>query len=258
MKSILSPNDLLSLQKHSSEVTRNVGEFVFGIWEDEKDVSYKAGNEPVTAIDIEAEKRLMHELGKLLPEAGFILEEGDDDPKGQYNWAIDPIDQTKNFIGGIPLFFVQIALLDNGDPILSIIYNPISSQVFSASRGNGAFLNGKLLKPKTQDNLGKALVDVEMGGNYGNPEWKIDIVSKLIRNSYRTRITGGAFSTGLLTGGIDAFVVLNEKTKIMDQMPRICLYREAGLKVQNFDIKGNNVYVATNQNLLNEIIPLLK
>ncbi|MEX2008043.1 MAG: inositol monophosphatase family protein [Candidatus Spechtbacterales bacterium] len=253
----MSNEELIAVREKAQVAVQEVGEFVLGAWENEQVVSYKAEEEPVTQVDIQAEEMLVERLAGLVPGAGFLREEGESDEREEYNWTIDPIDQTKNFIARIPLFYVQIALLHKGEPVLGIIYNPVSKQLFSASHGDGAYLNDVRVHPALQDSLSRVTVDLDIGGSDPDIAWRLSYMGRLMEASYRIRITAGAFSPYLLTGGfLGASVVLNQKTKIVDQMPRRALLEEAGFVTKYLEIDGRRVIIYAGEKLAKEIAQL--
>ncbi|MES2386994.1 MAG: inositol monophosphatase family protein [Bacteroidota bacterium] len=113
-------------------------------------VEYKGMNDMVSYVDREAEKLLVAALRKILPQAGFITEEG---TEGDYNaaaripdalhWIIDPLDGTTNFVHGIPHFCVSVALAMGNTPVLGVIIDVMRNEEFYGCTGGGAFLNGK-------------------------------------------------------------------------------------------------------------------
>ena len=243
----------MNLEHHVSDLLMHFGNILSQEWKHTQAVFLKEHREPVTEFDVKTEKGIRTELSKLLPSAGFIVEEGENIKSDEYNWIIDPIDQTKNFIGQIPLFYTQVALMHKDIPILGVIYNPVSGQLFSASQGNGTKLNNNPLTKKVKNTLEESLVDIDFGGNSEDINWKIPILEKLAGASYRIRITGGAFVPYLVTGGIDAFVVLNEKTKIVDQMPRMIIARELGLLFESLQLKDHKIFIAGSEAVFEEI-----
>lgn len=249
----LTQKDLLNLEHQVSDLLMHFGNILSQEWKHTQVVSLKEHREPVTEFDIKIEKDIRIELAKLLPNAGFIVEEGENTEAKEFNWIIDPIDQTKNFIGQIPLFYTQVALMHKDIPILGVIYNPVSGQLFSASQRNGTKLNNSPLTKKVKNTLEESLVDIDFGSNSNGVDWKISVLSKLAEVSYRIRITGGAFAPYLMTGGIDAFVVLNEKTKIVDQMPRMILTRELGLLFESLQLKNHKIFIAGSKAIFEEI-----
>ena len=105
-----------------------------------------ADYDPVTSADVEADSCLKRLLSAANPEWGWLSEETADSPdrlQRETVWIVDPMDGTKEFLEGIPEFVVSIALVERGVPIVGVIYNPPTGDLFSALRGGGTFLNGK-------------------------------------------------------------------------------------------------------------------
>jgi myo-inositol-1(or 4)-monophosphatase len=111
------------------------------------DVETKSLNSFVTYVDKSAEQLIVKELQALLPQAGFIVEENTIDKHGElYNWVVDPLDGTTNFIHGIPVFSVSIALMHQQEVVLGVVYEINNDECFHAVRTQGAFLNGQPIK----------------------------------------------------------------------------------------------------------------
>lgn len=116
---------------------------------DRKSTEYKDVNNLVSYVDKETEKQLVDALHALLPEAGFITEEGTTAPrqagneadKTGLNWIIDPLDGTANFIHGLPVFSVSVALAEGSQSIAGVVYDVPRDECFSAWRGGGAFVS---------------------------------------------------------------------------------------------------------------------
>jgi fructose-1,6-bisphosphatase/inositol monophosphatase family enzyme len=105
-------------------------------------VEVKGLNDFVTAFDKRTERLLIDELAKLLPESGFIAEEKTSSKiTDDLNWIIDPIDGTTNFIHGLPIFAISVALQHRGRLVVGVVYELGADECFSASLGGGAFLN---------------------------------------------------------------------------------------------------------------------
>ncbi|RDV29263.1 inositol-1-monophosphatase [Alteromonas aestuariivivens] len=113
----------------------------------------KAANDYVTQIDKEAEKAIIHKIQQSYPNHTFLGEESGETSgsESDFQWIIDPLDGTTNFIKGIPHFAVSIALLYKGRLDQAVVFDPIRGELFTASRGNGAQLNGyriRVTKPR--------------------------------------------------------------------------------------------------------------
>ncbi len=122
-------------------------------------VEVKSKNSLVSYVDKTAEERLVQRLGALLPEAGFIAEEGTSTKKGDtYQWIIDPLDGTTNFIHSIPVYAVSIALAKDNDIILGVVYEVNRNECFYAWQEGGAWLNETSIHVSSTAEVSNALV----------------------------------------------------------------------------------------------------
>ena len=254
---MMTSKELLRLEYQVAECIMEASQPLEQYWQQQKKVDYKETADPVTKFDVSIENALRSALEALLPNAGYIVEEGQANEAAIYNWVIDPIDQTKNFVGQVPLFYVQVALVEHGVPILGVIYNPVTRQLFSASRGNGTRINGQKITPPVEVSLERAIVDVDFGDS-SELSWKMQSIEGLAEQAFRLRITGGAYAVHLLTGGIHAFIVINEKTKPVDQLPRMIVMREAGFVFEERTFGKHKVMVAACQKLATEVFGALQ
>jgi len=117
-----------------------------------------AGN-VVTESDIKAEKEIIRILLSQFPDHGVLAEEikSEGAPKNDYVWIIDPLDGSKNYSKGLPIYSISVALFHMGKPITGVIFAPNLRQLFVANN-QGVFLNGKPLTVTKTDQLGKALL----------------------------------------------------------------------------------------------------
>jgi myo-inositol-1(or 4)-monophosphatase len=103
-------------------------------------IEFKGLNDLVSYVDKQAEKQLVRNLSKILPAAGFTTEEDTINTKGEiFDWIIDPLDGTTNFIHGIPTYAISIALYEHGQPVVGVVYEINRGEMFSAYKGGGAF-----------------------------------------------------------------------------------------------------------------------
>jgi myo-inositol-1(or 4)-monophosphatase len=123
-------------------------------------VELKSLNALVSDVDRSAEKLIVTKLSHLLPEAGFLTEEGtvQQDTRKEYLWVIDPLDGTTNFVHGLPIFSVSIALLKDSVPVLGIVYEIGMDECFSAFENGGAILNGLPISVTSSTNLKESLL----------------------------------------------------------------------------------------------------
>ena len=100
---------------------------------------------PLTEADLASDRLLKERLLALLPEAGWLSEETEDNPQRldrQFVWVVDPLDGTREFVLGIPEFTVSVALVGDGSPLLGVICNPVTAELYVGAPGQGATLNG--------------------------------------------------------------------------------------------------------------------
>ena len=132
-------------------------------WGSEKDV-----REYVSEVDIHSEELLKEGLQKLLPEAGFYGEETGQQGNDKLRWIIDPLDGTTNFLSGLEQFSISVALEDNHQGQVGIVYRPVSCESFSAVRGYGLYHNGKHSTSVPASCLRQALIGT--GFPYRSPD----------------------------------------------------------------------------------------
>jgi myo-inositol-1(or 4)-monophosphatase len=154
----------MNLEKLCSEVqdiAKSTGAFIAG--EREKfnisDIEIKGKANFVSYVDKQAEELIVARLRELLPGSGFIAEEGtaaSTDEK--YKWIIDPLDGTTNFIHGLPPFAVSIALMEDQELVLGVVYEVTQKECFYAWKGSKAYLNGNEIKVTTAATTGDSLI----------------------------------------------------------------------------------------------------
>ncbi|MEX0882266.1 MAG: inositol monophosphatase family protein, partial [Cyclobacteriaceae bacterium] len=146
--------DLKDLTRKVEILAKKAGAFIF---QEQKSfglekVERKGFNDLVSYVDKHAEEIIVSELSSILPEAGFITEEGTrNDLEGRYTWIVDPLDGTTNFVHGIPVYSVSIALKDEEGILLGVVYEINLDECFSAYRGGPSTCNGapiQVSKPK--------------------------------------------------------------------------------------------------------------
>ena len=134
-------------------ITRNMDRI------DRLTISSKRSNDFVTEVDHAAERAIIDVLRQAYPDHGFLAEEsGAEASGGDYQWVIDPLDGTTNFLHGFPQFSVSIALRHKNRLEIGVIYDPVTQELFTAARGEGAFMNEKRLRVSGRKGLAGALL----------------------------------------------------------------------------------------------------
>lgn len=121
-------------------------------------VETKAGNDFVTEVDREAEQSIIETIRRSYPDHAFLAEESGRTGSAECEWVIDPLDGTTNFLHGFPVFAVSIALRVRGRTEHGVIYDPMRQELFTASRGGGAQLDGRRIRVSTRRELSSALL----------------------------------------------------------------------------------------------------
>jgi myo-inositol-1(or 4)-monophosphatase len=144
----------LAARKASRRLVRDFGEV------ENLQVSRKGPGDFVTAADLRTDQMLRDELLRARPNFGFLTEEGEDvvGEDASRRWIIDPIDGTANFMHGIPMFSISIALEEAGEVTAGMVYAPIADEMFWAEKGQGAYLNDRRLRVAGRRHMGDTVI----------------------------------------------------------------------------------------------------
>ena len=209
----------------------------------DKKIEVKGVRNFVTGTDKAAEALIVDLLSSALPEAGFIAEEGTSEKKGLiYNWVIDPLDGTTNFIHGAPPVAVSIALMKGNDVVAGVIYEIWHDEAFYSWEGVPAFLNGREIKVSDTSELGESLIAT--GFPYDSlDKWRgfMDSLDHFYLKSHGIRRLGSAATdlAYVACGRFDGFYEYNLHP--WDVAAGAFLVAQAGGKVSDF--KGGNNYI---------------
>ncbi len=123
-------------------------------------VSVKGPGNFASTADHRSEETLYKELSKARPGYGFLMEERGvvGGPDKSHRWIVDPLDGTTNFLHGVPLFCIAIALERESELVAGLVYNPILDELYTAERGQGAFLNNRRLRVASRRSLADCLI----------------------------------------------------------------------------------------------------
>lgn len=210
---------------------------------DPNKVEEKSFNNLVSYVDKNAEKQFIKALKKLIPEAGFIAEESEDlKPAEEWNWIIDPLDGTTNYIFNLPFYCTSVALIHKNVLQVGVIYDPTHDELFSAYRGGGAFLNTKKIRVSDKDTITASLIATGIPyDDFGRAEKFLSLLSHLMRDSKGIRRIGSAAMdlAYVAAGRFDSFFEYGLNP--WDVAAGALIVKEAGGKVSEFN--GENDYV---------------
>jgi myo-inositol-1(or 4)-monophosphatase len=226
-------------------------------------VEHKGFNDLVSYVDKEAEKQLVAQLHAVFPEAGFITEEGTNTTRGEvYNWVIDPLDGTTNFIHGLPVFAVSIGFMEQDEVVLGVVYEVNRKESFYAYKDGGAYCNGIPLKVSNAPTLSASLIST------GFPYYQFDLIDRyldimksLMQKTHGLRRLGSAAVDlcYVAAGRSEGYFEYNLNS--YDVAAGIILAQEAGGMVTDFAggrdyIFGRHV-VATNHSIHEELMGVI-
>ena len=213
------------------------GGIILNYYKADYEIKDKGYHNPVTTADNAADTRLKEILMVARPNYGWLSEETVDSPERLTKdrvWIVDPLDGTKEFIEGVPHFVVSVALVENGNPIVGVLYNPITAETFTAAKGEGAELNGEKIQCATKDNVGNMVI------LNSRSETRRGLWAPYDGTFGELRAIGSvAYKLGLTAAGqADIFASLRPKNE-WDICAGNCIINEAGGKL--IDLKGNRV-----------------
>ncbi len=218
----------------------------------------------VTYVDKKAEQIIVDKLKEILPEAGYITEEETETVQSDtYNWIVDPLDGTTNFIHGLEPFSVSIALEKKGKIVVGVVYEVGKDECFYAYEDSPAFLNGKEIRVSSNKTLADSLIAT------GFPYYDYDKNNAILKSlEYFMRNTRGIRRLGsaatdlayVACGRFDSFYEYS--LQVWDVAAGAFIVQQAGGKVSDFN-KGNNYLfgremVATNNFVYDEFADVIQ
>ena len=246
-------------RKASKILIRDFGEI------EKLQVSLKGPGDFVSTADKKVEKILIEELQKARPNYSILSEEiGQINNSDSFKWIIDPIDGTSNFLHGIPHFAISIGLEHDQEIICGIIYDPIKDEMFTAEKGNGAYLNNKRTRVSSRSKLKDCMICT--GGPRQESKDRELVLQEYERFSSKVLIPIRKLGSASLDmayvamGRCDGFWQRN--LSYWDIAAGIIIVRESGGFVTDFD--GENQYIqnktilVTNSKINKEMIEILR
>jgi myo-inositol-1(or 4)-monophosphatase len=234
-KAGVSPENL-ELLKIALKTAELAEENILKFYQNDVGVEWKADKTPVTIADKGTEELARKFWAKETPGFGVIGEEfGIESPDAEYQWVIDPIDGTKSFIHGVPLFGTLIGLWHKNVPIASVIRLPAMKSAVWAVNGGGAFLDGREVRASKVSQLSDALV---LSGTVNTMEDKGfgEGFTKLRRRARLHRGWGDCYGYYLVAAG-RAEIMVDPVVSLWDIAPFPLLMKEAGGKFSTIDGK---------------------
>ena len=208
-------------------------------------VTEKSRNEFVTQVDRLAEEAIIEVIRDHYPEHAILAEESGASGDSEYEWIVDPLDGTTNYIHGFPVFSVSIAVAQRGELQHGVVYDPLRQEIFSASRGQGAQLDGRKIRVSKRTGLHQALIGT--GFPYRKNLEHIDRYLQMLKAV--TLETAGVRRPGsaaldlcyVAAGRVDAFWEIGLSK--WDIAAGALMIREAGGRISDF--RGTDHYLTS-------------
>ena len=221
-------------------------------------IETKSKHNYVTQVDKQAEEKLVNGLQLILPEAGFIAEEGTSEKKGdRYNWVIDPIDGTTNYMHGLPPFAISVALMDHQEIVIGVIYEIGLKECFYTWKDAPAYLNGEVINVSKTTKVNSSLIATGFPySNFEKIDQFMDTLVYFMNNSHGLRRLGSAATdiAYVACGRFDGFYEYG--LNAWDVAAGVLLVKQAGGKVSDFsggpDFLFGKDIITSNANIFDE------
>lgn len=239
--------ELTQTLKKTLEIVKDTGRFIQE--EHQKftstSIEYKGKNDLVSFVDKEAEKQLVARLSELVPEAGFITEEGTAEvgKAEQFNWVIDPVDGTTNYVHGLPFYAISVGLMEQNEVILGVIYEPNRDEYFYTTRGEKAYCNAKEIRVSPVTTLAESLLATGFPySKFREMPAYIDVVRDLMQKTHGLRRMGSAALdlAYVASGRFEGFFEYNLQP--WDVAAGALLVQQAGGSVTTFTGTDNYIF----------------
>lgn len=260
--------DLKSIDLEVVDVCRSVARFIRTEREnfDTTRVEQKEKfNNLVSYVDKESEKKLVAVLSKLLPQAGFITEEGtvEQSKSHEYNWIIDPLDGTTNFLHGLPVYAISIGLSYKQQVILGVVHDVVHDESYHAIQNGKAYCNDRVIAVTPSKSLSETLLATGFPYfQFDKTEAYLDIIKTFLDKTHGIRRLGSAAMdlAYVASGKLDGFFEYN--LNAWDVAAGSFIVQQAGGKVTDFS-GGNNFLFggelcASNTNIHTEMLDVIR
>jgi histidinol-phosphatase len=248
---------LEALLSFAVEAIQQAGDLTLRYYQTGTPEDRKGDNTPVTVADREAEQLLRRLIAERWPDHGILGEEyGEERPEAPIRWIIDPIDGTRSFVCGVPLYANLLACVEGDRTLAGVMHFPALGDTLTAARGLGCSWNGRPARVSEVDQLAEAVVLTSQVGSFGD---KTEAWGRLCEASYIQRTWGDAYGYALVATG-RAEVMVDPQVKIWDIAPMPVILEEAGGTFTDWagiPTITSGAGVATNGKLLKQTLALL-
>lgn len=248
--------------KVAKKAAQEAGKILVGGWETDLATTSKADNSLVTKIDHESEKKIIEVIQEVFPGHKIVGEESGESGDSDFSWHIDPIDGTTNYSRRIPICVVSIALVKDNLPVVGVLFNPFTEELYWAEKGQGAYLNDKKISTSEETSIEKSIVAVSYSHSSEVRELVAHKTKLLTQCRTKREFGSAAYELALLASGrLDALFLADHHS--WDIAAGMILVAEAGgvmtdASGQEIDTNAQYLVGTANTALHQEFLEILK
>ncbi len=240
----LKKTEIKNLVQFAEKLAGGAGKILKQGFNHRLQIDYKGRINPVTQYDLKSEQYITSRISKCFPKHAILAEEGHDvEEASPYRWVIDPLDGTVNYAHGFPIYSVSIALQYDGDTVAGVVYDPEREELFSAGKGLGARLNGKIIHVSSEKVLQQALLATGFAYNIGTAKHNnLGLFARMAKKAQGVRRPGSAAIDlcWLACGRLDGFWELYLHP--WDTAAAILIVEEAGGRVSRINGRRYSIF----------------
>ncbi len=244
------------------EAARRAGQIIAECYTAVHAITVKGYRDIATEVDVAAERAILGLIRERFPDHAVLSEEAGGSEIGEgITWVVDPLDGTTNYAHRLPGFAVSIGVLEGGEPLIGVVYDPLRDDTFVAERGGGATLNGTAIRVSHISNLGHALVGLDWGRADAMRERTLAYLCRVARRCGTVRAWGSAalMLAYVAAGWLDSY--FNLAIKPWDAAAGVLLVAEAGGRCSTLEGEPYRIdspgCVATNGLLHDELLAVM-
>jgi histidinol phosphatase-like enzyme (inositol monophosphatase family) len=253
-------NALALLLEFAVDIAVRAGRSTLAHFQSGTDVELKSDASPVTVADRQAERLLRERIEQHFPADGIVGEEfGETRAAARRRWILDPIDGTRAFIRGVPLYGTLVAVEEAGEPLVGVIHLPAMGETVCAAAGEGCWWNGRRARVSAVNALRDALVVTSDASSMAS-QGRSDAWSRICDRVQITRTWGDCYGYALVATG-RAEAMIDPILSIWDAAAMVPIIQEAGGVVTDFAGRSRHDtgnLIATNSRLAGDLRELLE
>ena len=245
------------------DAAKRAGAFARERFDQAKEISFKRPGDIVTEVDTQAEALIFGLLRQEFPDHTLVGEESAADVRADsgYAWIVDPVDGTRNYAGGLPIYSTVVGLALDGEVLVGVNYDPERDDLFEAERGAGAYLNGKRIHVSKKAALKDCIIGFDLPYSDVGARYELDMLAQAVWPNMGTVRTIGSSALGIsyaAAGRTDLY--FQHRLSPWDQVAGILLVEEAGGVITDRNGRRATLYsdgiIASNARLHAEFLRL--